>query len=431
MDSTTASIKVNPVEVDPCTLKLEIEVPAERADSIYRRIEKEIATRASLPGFRQGKVPRSMLLKHFGPRIEAETVDRMVNEAYREAIKDYVKDMIGDPKLDEGSKNLVYRAGQPFQYTLVIERKAAYELPNYKGLKLTRLPIKVTDQDVEDEMARLLESASTFEKSEGPTAAKNILTADYEATLPEGLEIPDTDKYLVSAKGTWLALREPEMLPGISTALLGLKPGESRDTELTFPADFRSAALAGKTLMYHFTIQEIRAEKAAVLDEAFAKRMGMDSVEALRGALRKRLEMTEEFKQRNDLERQINAALFDSLDFPVPNSLVEANMQNGIRNVLNAERQKGASVEDCKNRMEEIKAEARQKIQAALRALFAQNRIAEEEKMSLAQGDLRDFYDRVAAQAGDRPVKNVLKEKQDSGELDNYIQNRLSTRVYD
>ncbi len=428
MDSTTAKIKVTPVELEPCSLKLEIEVPAEVAKKTYSKVLRDVAAKAALPGFRQGKVPQAMLMRNFGPRIVAEATEQCINQGYREAIAPYKEKIIGEPQLDQESANVMYKDGEDMKFAILIETYPTFELPEYKKIPITREPFKVTDDDVEKSIEELKGAFSNFEDVQRPTQKDDILIADYSATLPEGLTVPEAAENYIKREEGWLALREPEFLPGISTVLLGLKPGDEKDATLTFPADFRIAELAGKSLPYHFKIRTIKAQVKPELD-TLVERLKVESVDKLRELTKRRLEFQAENLQRRKMADQIQAKLFAGLNFALPKSMLENAKSNALNNRLQEEKRKGTPAEEVKQNLETIKAEAEKEAAQDLRMYFVLQEIAKAEQIKFTQEDSNELFRNITEQAGDRPIKNVIKEKQDSGEINNFIQNRIFDRV--
>lgn len=433
MDSTTAKVIVTPVEVEPCVVKLQIEMPAERAEKIYAQVETMVAKQATLPGFRQGKLPRNLLLKHHGKRIIAEATDRILRESCNEALdeSDYSNKIAGEAKLSEEDEFKEYIPGQPFKYEVIINVRPSFELPNYKGLQLSREVKKVTDADVEQQIDKTLDMCISYDKTEGPAAQRDILTLDYSATLPEGVTVPENANYLVKAEKTWVALREPEMLPGVSTLLLGVKPEDERDADVTFPETFEVEELRNKTISYHFKIHEIRSEVRPELNEEFTQRFGCETVDVFRETMRKRLEAQSESIMRSSLIKQISDILFMDLSFPLPPAVVKSSALSILRSEIEKEKRAGTDVEAIRAKEAELTEKAQAEAEKSLRQFYLLSEIVNAENIEFTEEDNKQMLYSFAMEGGKKDLNAIIKEKRESGEITQYVNNVLFGRAFD
>ncbi len=420
MELSQSKVIVNVVEVEPCVMKLHLEMPAERADATYKKIRKAVASKASMPGFRAGKLPAAMLEKHYGARIMAEATDEIVQEAYREGLDqcDFADRICGSPRLDGEIEP--YKAGEAQKLDIVVEVFPKITLPEYKGLELIREKKEVTDADVEKQIAMFGDMSVSYEEADKAAEANDMLQLSYEAVIPEGMEVSDKSSYLVKAENTWMALREPEMLPGCSTILLGVSAGEEKDATVTFPEDFSgSDELKGKSLQYHFAVKSVRAEKRPEMNDDFAKRFGCDSMDAMRDLLRKRMEEQADNEAQGKLAKQIVEKLTANQDFAVPPTMLASSAAGTLRTMAEQKKREGVSEEDIKSQLDEMKEKANSDAAASLREFCIFEEIAKAEKIELTQQDYIRIAMEFQQQAGKANMKSVMKEKQESGEFQN------------
>lgn len=417
-----SKVIVNTVEVEPCVMKLQLEMPADRADATYRKVSKEVAGKVALPGFRAGKVPAAMLEKQFGPRILAEATDAMVQEAYREGLEqcEFKDKLCGSPRLDEGFEP--YKPGEALKFAVTIEVFPTFTVPEYKGLELKRELKPVTDEDVDKQINMFSDMSVSYEEAAKPAAANDMLQLSYEATIPEGMEVSDKSHYLVKAENTWMALREPEMLPGCSTFLAGLSAGEEKDVTVSFPEDFSgSDELKGKTLQYHFAIKSVREEKRPALDDEFAKRFGCESFEKMRELMRQRMESQAKAESDSLLAKEIVAKLTEGMDFPLPPTMLASSAAGTLRALVEQKKREGVSEDDIKAQSDEMKAKANADAAASLREFFVFEEIARLEKIDLTQQDMMGLAMQFQRENENSKAsfKSILKEKQGTGEFQN------------
>ncbi|MBO4345467.1 MAG: trigger factor [Victivallales bacterium] len=434
MDTPTLKVNVTTEYPAPCSALLKIEVPADEAQVVYSKTAKEVASRASLPGFRPGKVPMAILQRNFGPQIEARTTEKLFDEGYKAAVDaaQLSGKIIGSPELAEESQNVKYETGKPFAYAVTFDVRPDIQVPEYKGLQLSREKREVTDEVIQLRIDSFLDMSAKMEVTEGPAKRDDIITAAYEATLPEGLEIPETDKYIVKTDKAWLALREPEQLPGISTALLDVTPKCERDVDIAFPADFKVEALQGKTLKYHFVIDEIRSRIRPELNDEFVKQFGAESVEKFREIIKNRLAMEFEQGAKYKMIEQIDNLLFSNLSFDLPPRQLKQVCGDIYRNMVEREKRSGTSDDDIKAKDADIKKDAKASAENSLRRSYVMEKIIEAEKVAVSEDDYKNVlaYFLQMAPRGSKP-EQVFKEKRENGEFMRALQEIITQRTYD
>lgn len=383
MDTTTAKLEVKQESISPCTVKLEIQVPVEEVQVTYQKHEKEVSQQAKIQGFRPGHIPSAILRQNYGSRIEELTLDELVNRYSIMAIKqvELQKRLIAAPMLLKGDDKCKISPDAPFTFAIQLELSPEIKLPDYKGLQLSREIQTVTEKNIEDSLDNLLESASTLESAEGPTQQKDILIVEYEAIIPEGLEVPEQDRYITKAERTWLPLHEPEMLPGASTLLVGLNKGDEKDTDITFPDDFKEEFLRGKTLHYHFKIHDINRIKRPELSDKLAQKYGANDLTDLRQRVRKGLQAKLEDLQRDELIKQIHDHIFNSLDFPLSEMQVKAETNVALCSMIEREQKEGTSYEEIREKIPAMREQAAQEVTEELRIVFVLMAIAEAENI--------------------------------------------------
>ena len=427
MELSQSKVIVNVVEVEPCVMKLQLEMPADRADAIYRKIRKAVTSRVSLPGFRAGKMPPALLEKHFGARIIAEAMDEIVQTAYNEGIQEANLEgrIVGRPSLQGTPEK--YVAGQPVKCEVQVEVNPTIALPNYKGLELTKEKVTVTDQQVEDRMNSFADMSASYQEAAKAAEENDMLELGYQANIPEGMEISDKSSYLVKADNTWIALHEPEVLPGCIQALMGISAGEERDATINFPADFAASdELKGKSLQYHFKVKSVRTKQRPELDDEFAKRFGMPGIDEMRKFVRESIERDATDKAQADLTKQIMDKLLEGQDFPLPPAQLKALIDSSTQNRAEQLKKRGLSAEELKAKLEdenELK-QLRDDVEKYLRQVVILDAIAKEEKITITQNDLISVANSFKMNMGDgrASLNTVVKEKSATGEFQMAIQ---------
>ncbi|MBQ9366505.1 MAG: hypothetical protein IJT83_01900, partial [Victivallales bacterium] len=252
MDNATLKVNVNALVKEPCSVTLQIEVPAEEALTVYNKVEKQMASRATLPGFRPGKLPTELLRRQFGKRIAAQASEELISKGYDAALEQagYKGKVAGSPKIAEDSQEKMYEVGKPFAYNVDIETVPEFDLPEYKGLKIKRFTYEIKDEDIDKQADYFLQMSVKYEKSEEPAKEDDVLTLSYEAKLPEGLVIPDNYASIVKNEQGWYPMRTPEITgdEGFTDILWESPKDELQGTQHFLLVD-------GQNMIYDFTIK--------------------------------------------------------------------------------------------------------------------------------------------------------------------------------
>jgi trigger factor len=198
------------------------------------------------------------------------------------------------------------------------------------------------------------------------------------------------------------------VIPGLGKQLAGLKPGDKKDVTITFPADFAGApALAGKTAVYKVEVQEIRERALPPLDETFFKAQQVDDLDGLKASVRNNLKLQKEYQNRAEQRRQITEALAAKVDFAVPDSLVESETQSVLRQFIEENMRRGVPQEQFEKDKKELFESARKAAAKRVKLQLILAKIAEAEKIQVAEKDMDNFIYREAMRSNQSPDKLV------------------------
>ena len=433
VDNATLKVNVNALVKEPCSITLQIEVPAEEAQTVYNKVEKQFAAKVSIPGFRPGKTPIALLRRHYGDRITLQATDELISQGYDSAlVSENLKDrLVGSPKLTDDSASVKYEFGKPMAFNVDIEVMPEFDLPAYKGLKLTRKTFEIKEEDVDKQIEYYLQMSVRYEKSEEAAKAEDILTLAYEAHVPEDVTIPENYASIVKNEQSWYPLRTPENLPGAMAALLGKKTDEECDADITFPEDFHLEALRGKTLNYHFKIKEIRTQIKPELNDEFVQRFGAKDLADFRELVKKQIEHEKESSSRSEMIEQITKELYKDLSFPLPPKELERVAVQCLSGMIEDEKRKGTSREDLSARKDEMQAEANKSAADILHKQYILDALIKAEKIEFTDKDFRlMMLQFMRYEAGSKNIQQIMKEKRENGEMNRYISNELYNKLF-
>ncbi|MES2494245.1 MAG: trigger factor, partial [Pseudomonadota bacterium] len=290
------------------------------ATAIAERIEgeiKKIAPQVRMPGFRPGKVPANLVKKMHGPALHQEALQTSVREAMDKLVIDNKLRPAMQPQvnLSEG-----YEEGKDAELTVSLEVLPVVEVPSLEGLKLEKLTVPVTDAQVDEAAQRIAAGAKSFADAPDGKAAEtgDQLIIDFLGKIDgepfEGGKAEDAA----------LEIGAGRFIPGFEEQLTGAKAGDQRVITVTFPADYPAEHLAGKETTFDIMVKAVKVAGETVLDDDFAKNLGLESMEQLRGLLRGQLEQETAGLTRTQMKRQLLDILAAGHDFAVPPSMVEA-----------------------------------------------------------------------------------------------------------
>jgi trigger factor len=398
------NVQLNNVSATRKTLVVTLD-PGE-VDAEHQAVVGEIGKHARIPGFRPGKAPAAMIARRFGKEIAEEFKQKIVARAYREGLQKEKLDVLNVVNVEEGT----IAPGQPAVLTLTIDVRPEFTLPEYNGLKTEAALTEATDAEVEDIILGLRSERADFKAVDRPAQKGDYVKLGYEGTV-DGKPIVEIapDKQLYGkAPQTWEEVEGSQegVIPGLGQHLAGLKTGEKKDVAIVFPADFSAVpALAGKAANYAVEIQEVRERVLPPLDAEFFKAQQVDDLAGLQTQIRTNIKMQKEHQNRVAQRRQVTEQVGALVDFPVPDSLVEAETQSVLRQFLEENIRRGVPQEQFEKDKVELFASARKAAANRVKLQLILAKIAEAEKVTVTNDDLNNFIYREAARSGQKPEK--------------------------
>lgn len=295
--------------------KLNFNIPGEQVNTELEKAFRNMQARAKLKGFRPGKVPRAVLEQRFGKSIRAEVASELITRSFRQAAASM--DYFGQPKVNRQTE---LAANEPFSFSITLEVKPELELTTYKGVKVTYAKPVVTDEQVEAQITRRLQSQSSLAEVSG----RGVVSGDY--VLAE-LEIRDGDAVVHSHPGSMVYVDGDVYYAGIETLLTGANTGDTVEGSVNFGANAQIPELAGRTLTVKATVQSIQAMQTPELTDELATQLGYEGgAEAMRLAIRGKLEASAEEAGRNQARATLLQKLIDLNNVEAPKGLIEQQL---------------------------------------------------------------------------------------------------------
>ena len=326
--------------------KLSLVIPKSDLTGRLETRLSELKSQANIKGFRPGKVPASYLKKVYGKSAMAEVMQDAINATVGDALNERSERAATQPKVDlpedQGTINKVLDGESDLAFDVSYEVLPAVTLMDFSTLKLDRPVVEVTDEDVSKELQRVFRQNRGYEPKpdDGVVAQGDNLGLSFVGKI-DGKTFPGG-----SSDHAHLIVGSGDFIPGFEDQLVGMKKGETREVQVTFPADYNNAELQGKTANFDVTILHIDAPMAGELNDEFAQRLGLENLEALRTAVREQMTAALASMSRQAVKRQILDALDEGHKFAVPEQLVDAEFETIWQRVEHEVKDHGRSFED-------------------------------------------------------------------------------------
>ena len=323
-----------------------ITIPAKEIDSKVDAEIKKIAPQVRMPGFRPGKVPANLVRKMHGEQVHAQVVNDTIRESVDGLMKDKELRPAMQPKVEMADG---YEQGKDAELTVEMEVLPVVEAPATDGIKLERLTVPVTDEQVDETLERIAGQNKSYKD-----AAKSKKAADGDQLIIDFVGKLDGEEFEGGkAEGAALVLGSGTFIPGFEDQLVGVKAGDEKTITVTFPKDYQADNLAGKEATFDVKVEAVKTETETKLDEDFAKNLGFENMDKLRELVRGQLEQETAGLTRTQMKRALLDHLAQGHDFDVPEQMVDAEFQQ----IWAQLEQEAAQSDDSEAAMKEIEAE--------------------------------------------------------------------------
>jgi trigger factor len=322
-------------------------IPAEDIEARVEQEVKRIAPQVRMPGFRPGKVPPNLIRKMHGDALRGDALQASVQESVQQLLTEQKIRPALQPQveLDEG-----YAPGKDAEVRVSLEALPEVPAPAIDDLELDRLTVDADQSAIDDQIKQLASQSKRWEDAPKKHAAAigDLVVIDFEG------EVEGTPFEGGKGEDMSVELGSGRLIPGFEEQLAGAKAGESRKVEVTFPGDYQAEKLKGKAAIFAVTVKAVKTGGENKVDEDFAKSLGLNDLEQLKGLIRGQLEQELNGLTRTHMKRQLLDQLAARHDFPVPQSMVEAEYQNIIAQL----RHEASHEADEKAALAEIEADA-------------------------------------------------------------------------
>jgi trigger factor len=375
-----------------CRRELELEIPAEEVTKKIESVAKEFARVANVPGFRRGKAPVSLIRRKFADDIKGEVLQSLVPERVEKAVAEQKLTPVSQPQVDK----LDFNEGQPLKFRAVFEVLPEFELGNYKSLELEMPALDITDEDVTKTLEDMRERAATFAPVEGRAIQDGDFAQIKLLGTPEGGGEP------LQADSVLCHIGAEETMEPFNANLKGANIGDHKNFEVEYPADYPDPKLAGKEYQYTVEVLGIKNKKLAELNDDFAKDVSdATTLDELKTKVREGLEHQRDHKHKELLHEKVLAEVVKLHDFPVPESLVEHQMDARLERVVRSLASQGVDPRAVNVDWVTLRKRQEERAKDDVKAELIVDRIASTENIDVTDEEITHELEHMASHSGE------------------------------
>jgi trigger factor len=374
-----------------CRRELELEIPAEEVAKATEKVAKEFARMARVPGFRPGKAPVTLIKKRFAEDIKSEVLQKLVPEKVEQAVAEQKLTPISQPQVDK----LEFVEGQPVKFRASFEVLPEFSLGSYKSLEIEMPEMTITDEDVDKTLKEMGERAATF----APVEGREVQDGDYVQIKLVGT--PEGGGEPLKADSVLCHVGAEETMAPFNENLRGAKVGDHKDFDVAYPADYPDEKLAGKTFHYSVDVLGLKTKSIPELNDEFAKDVSdAGSLDELKKKVRESLEHERDHRQKDLQREKVLAELVKLHEFPVPEALVEHQMDVRLERVVRSLANQGVDPRAVNVDWVSLRRKQEDRAKDDVKAELVVDRIATEEKIEVTDEDLQHELEHMAGHSG-------------------------------
>ena len=413
-------------EVSPTQREIKIEVDADTLKEAYGRVSQKYAKRANVPGFRKGYAPLDVVRLRFKEEIKNEVLADVLPAKVTEAIQEYKLQPLTEPHLHfDDHENIKVNGSQPISLHVHLEVMPEIPEPKYDGMEVTRRVRPVEDSEVEDLIANRLQRDAALIPVEGrKSEIGDTVIADLEGKFDD-----DPNGEPITANDLEVVLGDEVIEKSFSENLAGVEEDDEKEFTVAYPAEFSSAALAGKTVHYKAKIKSVGKTETPELNDEWAQTLdeGYESLADLRKKLREDLEKYAQTDADARMRNNAIAKLIEQNEFEVPNALIESQARNLLNNFAEDMQSRGVNLNTVQDDFIQMAYhQMRTQAERDVRGAMLLEKVAEREKVDVTQDEVDEELGKMAEYYR-TTADEIRKTFEKQGSLEN-IKNNLRTR---
>ena len=388
-----------------------LDVPAEDVTKAFRTVTRNYQKYAKIPGFRPGKVPESVVRRRYSSEIRKEVIDGLLPERFNRGVRELGVQPVGQPQVTE----LTVEEGQPLHVKAAFEYIPAFSIEGYNDVTVEKPSVELTDEEFQHEMNQLRESRATIEPVEEDRA---LIDGDWAQISYTGQVEGEPEAAPIAGQDTLVEIGGKDTVAAFNDVLRGAKPGQELKAEVIYPADYAEPSLAGKTVSYEVTVKAIKKRITPELTDDFARELGQyESLSELETRVREHMSNRKRRSVAAQTKDKLFAALTEKFSFPVPESLVQDQVDARLDRGLRALAAQGMETEQMRKLdFSRLRAAQRDGAVAEVKTNLLLDKIAETESITVSDEEL-DREIQLAALQSKEPVETLRQRLTEDGGL--------------
>lgn len=395
---------------------LEVEVEAERVSAALDKAFQKVVKKVNVPGFRKGKVPRSIFEARYGVEsLYQDAIDILLPEVYTEAVDQTDIFPVDRPEVDVEQ----FAKGQPFKFKARVTVKPEVKLGDYKGIEIPATAAEVSEDELNEELTRMQERHAELVVIDEEAAQNgDTVVIDFDGSVDGvAFEGGKAERYS-------LELGSNTFIPGFEEQVVGLATGDFKDVTVTFPETYHAEELAGKEAVFKVKVHEIKRKQLPELDDEFAKDVSeFDTLDEYKEDLKKQLQSRKEKEGEAERERVLVDKVGENAEVDIPEAMIHSEVQNMVRDFDNRLRAQGMNLDmflgfsgqTVEDLQEQMKGDAEKRVRNNLvleQIAKAEKIEATEEEINKELQDMADAYKRSTEE-----IRNILAANGSLGSL--------------
>jgi trigger factor len=382
------------------TRSVEVTIPADEVSRATRSTVKRYQKQARIPGFRAGKVPESLVRSRFAERIRQEVLEAVMPQHFQRAIAEGNHRLVSQPQVID----MKMEEDQPLWFKASFEVMPEFTVDGYQDIKVEKPSATFTDEDFNAEVERVRDSRSTMEpvEEERPLADGDWAQISFTGNFTENGEVVNgkDNNGPITGEEVILEVGGANTLPSFTEALRGASVGQELKFEVSYPADFGEQRLAGKTVAYDLTVKSIKRKIQPELNDDFAKELGdYSSYEDFLTQFRANLQAEKNRRTESETRDKLLTALSERFQFPVPESLVQQQIDVRLDRGLRALAAQGMKEDDMKKLdFQRLRVAQRDSATAEVKSLLILDRIADAENIQVTDQEIEQELEMLSLQ---------------------------------
>jgi trigger factor len=399
-----------PVLNPECTREVVLDVPAEEVSKAFKSVTSNYRKYARIPGFRPGKTPESVIRRRFGAEIRKEVIDGLLPDRFNQAVNEQGVRPVGQPQVTE----LNLEDGAPLHVKAVFEYVPEFSIEGYQSVTVDKPSTEITDEEFQQEIDRLRESRATIEPVEED---RPLADGDWAQITYKGQIEGEDEAAPVAGEDALVEIGGKDTVEAFTTALRGAKAGQELKAEVIYPADYSEPRLAGKTVAYDVEVKAIKKRTLPELNDEFAKEMGSyESYADLEARVRDYVVNRKKRSVEGETKDRLFAAIAEKFTFPVPESLVQEQVDARLERGLRALAAQGMNPEQMRKLdFGRLRGAQRDSALAEVKTGLILDRIAAEENIAVSDEELEHELQMAALQSGESVDALKVRLTQDGG----------------